>query len=107
MPVRYTSNVKLIESELDAISRTAVELALRDVQRIAEPKTPRKSGALRTNVQILGSSGEIVWLQPYAELQENRQYGHYTTSGTGPHFAENAVKEVTKDFHTYLKAAGA
>lgn len=65
----------------------------------SQGRTPKKTGALRRNVlkQVLGKNGKIIWKQPYASIQEDVQFKNYTTAGTGPHYAERAVKKVIAD----------
>ena len=95
--------------------KTNVPLALRfmanDVKREAEPNTPKKSGMLRANVRINvgGQRASIKWGQKYAKYQE-RGYTSgpvrkYTTPGTGAHFAEDAVKKVSRRHMRYFRQA--
>jgi hypothetical protein len=74
----------------------------------SEPNTPKKRGNLRRDVlkQVLGLHGEIRWQKRYAEIQETRQAKHYTTPGTGPHFAENAVRDVSAHSDDFFRRAG-
>ena len=63
---------------------------------ISEPKTPKKSGRLRMDVvkQVLGLAAKVVWGKKYGVYQETKRFKKYTTPGTGPHFAENAAKDL-------------
>ena len=56
--------------------------------------------------QVLGLKGKIVWGKNYAIYQESKQYRNYTTPGTGPHFAENSVKEVVRNSESIAKKVG-
>jgi hypothetical protein len=93
MPVKITHTSK----NFLAGQRQKVPLALRfileDIERLADPKTPRETGNLRNNKikQVLGTTAKIAWRMNYAIYQEQKQFSNYTTGGTGPHFAENAV----------------
>lgn len=75
--------------------------------RLADPRTPRKFGPLRRNktLQVLGLRAILSWNVKYAARQEDVQYRRYTTAGTGPHFAENAVHEAMKRSGRIFKQA--
>lgn len=62
---------------------------------LSTPNTPKKTGRLRMDVvkAVSGLSGKITWGKNYAIYQEKKQFANYTTPGTGPHYAENAVKQ--------------
>lgn len=72
------------------------------------PKTPKRTGQLRADVlkQVLGTKAKIVWGKRYAIFQESKQYRNYTTPGTGPHFAENAVRNVVKNSESIAEKVG-
>lgn len=82
---------------------------LDDIDRASIPQTPRRTGDLRSRKlkQVLGFKASIAWLTDYAIYQELKQFGHYTTAGTGPHFAKNAVLKVTAKARDYFRRAGA
>lgn len=72
---------------------------------LSTPKTPKDKGNLRQDIikRVVGTKGQIEWGKNYAQYQERgkradgtRQIKNYTTPGTGPHFAENAIKEAVK-----------
>lgn len=74
------------------------------VTQLSTPNTPMDKGNLRRDIikSVLGLHGEIEWRKVYAEYQErgsradgSRKVKNYTTPGTGPHYAENAIKEVS------------
>lgn len=69
---------------------------LEEIDKESKPRTPRKIGDLRNRTikVVQGMKGSIHWKVPYAARQENTQFRNYTTPGTGPHFAENAVRSV-------------
>lgn len=94
-----------------------VSLALRymtdGVVERAESKTPKRKNRLRKDIlkQVLGLHAQIRWQKKYAAPQEagvanGRPIRNYTTPGTGPHFAENAVKDVVKNAGEYFRKAG-
>lgn len=94
MSVRVTDNTDRIKSD----HRTKANLFLRElldaIMQTAEPKTPKREGHLRRDVlrQVLGLHGTLEWRKKYAAIQETKQFANYTTPGTGPQFAENAVR---------------
>ena len=107
MSVRVVSNVARINAESDISLSMALRFMAEDVQRISEPFTPKLSGDLRRRVikQVLGKTATITWDTEYAAYQEDIQHVNYTTPGTGPHFAENAVKEVVENADFYFEKA--
>jgi hypothetical protein len=106
MSVRRTNNVPKILIETEVGVELAIRFALEDIRKTAEPNTPKKTGLLRSSATILATQGVVNWTADHAIYQEKKQYANYTTPGTGPHFAENAVKEVSERFDTHLRAAG-
>lgn len=75
---------------------------------ISTPKTPKKTGRLRMDVvkSVLGLKGKIKWGKNYASRQEETQFVNYTTPGTGPHYAKNAVNQAVGDTQLIAKRAG-
>lgn len=81
------------------------------------PHTPKDEGNLQRDVikQVLGLNGSIQWRKVYAQAQERGYWvtgplagvkiKNYTTPGTGPHFAENAIRKVAKNYMTYFRKA--
>lgn len=78
------------------------------IDKQSEPRTPKKFGNLRRDKlkQVLGLKGKIVWRKKYASKMEQVQFANYTTAGTGPRFAEKAVKKAVSDTQRLAKAAG-
>lgn len=86
----------------------ADRMLLEDIHRESRYNTPLSRGLpsdgdLREQVkkQIIGDVAMITWNVPYASYQERGKrfdgshiVKHYTTPGTGPWFAKNAVKKV-------------
>lgn len=86
----------------------ALRFMLDAIDTTSQAGTPKRLGDLRNNKlkQVLGLSGVIQWRQRYAAIQEDVQHRNYTTPGTGPHYADNAVREVVDDAGTYFRQAG-
>lgn len=107
MSYTYTSNIRQVNSIVDRAASLAVRNMLGATHKEAQPNTPKDTGDLKDNVviQVLGTAGTITWMQDYAIYQEKNQHANYTTAGTGPHFALNAVKAVTKNSNKYFHDA--
>lgn len=84
------------------------------IKRTSLPGTPLRDHYLRANIQLssAGTTQRIAWTRPYAAYQERgmRADGshvvkNYTTAGTGPWFAKNAVKAELKNIGSYYKQA--
>lgn len=113
MSVRIIDNTPLLIAKVKANGSLAIKRATDDVVRISRPITPKgATNFLRDNVkkQVLGLMGKIVWSVVYAQYQErgmrrdgSRKVRRYSTGGTGKAFAENSVREVTKNKSKYLK----
>lgn len=108
MSAKYTSNIPTIKAGVQQKVILALRLMLDAVDQQSTPKTPRRHGDLRNNKlkQVLGMHAVIQWRQRYAAAQEDKQHVNYTTPGTGPHYAENAVKAVVRDAGTYFRKTG-
>jgi hypothetical protein len=94
MSVKYTSFIKPIDASLKQKFSMFLRLMEDEVIDISTPKTPKRTGRLRSDIlkQVLGLKGKIKWGKDYAARLETMQFKNYTTPGTGPHFAERAVK---------------
>lgn len=103
---RYNSKVRYVQTKTELGMEMAIRLALEDIRRTAAPMTPRKTGELRSSAVIRQSEGVVNWTADHAEILEKKQFANYTTAGTGPHFAERAVRQVTQRFDQHLRAAG-
>lgn len=108
MAVRVRNNTARLKAKIENNTAVMIRLMLRDIHSKAEPNTPMKTGNLRAQVseQALGKTGYIEWHAEYATYQEDGSQGkpwHYTTPGTGPHFAENAVNEVVANLDEYAR----
>lgn len=108
MSVSIKDNTNKILLDTSRKSALALRFMLDDIHELAEPRTPKQFGNLRRNVlkQVIGLTGKITWGQEYAIYQERKQFSNYTTAGTGPHFAENSVKQATKSPTGAMRKAG-
>lgn len=109
---KTTDNTEQIISEMNNKKALAVRFMLDAIHRESRPKTPMLTGQLRGDVtkRLTGAKGSIRWGKKYAWYQErgytSGKVRRYTTAGTGAHFAENAVRSVTKDGRRYFRQAG-
>lgn len=108
MSVKVTSNVPRIISETDNKTSLAIRFMLDAIHRESTPITPKDKGNLRADIVkvVQGKQGYIAWSKRYAIYQEKKQYTNYTTSGTGPHFAEKSARAVVKNSDEYFRKAG-
>jgi hypothetical protein len=115
MAYRITDNTPQVTSLKLQQSSIFLRSAAEEIVSISTPNTPEKSGRLRADVlkQVLGLKGKIEWRKNYAQYQErgSRADGshvvrNYTTPGTGPNFAENAVKIVVAKTGLIAKRVG-
>lgn len=107
MSVKIHDNTATIVTDTLKGANLALRFMLEDVERIARPVTPKKEGNLRKDIlkSVLGLRGTIKWDKNYAIYQEKKQFKNYTTPGTGPHYAENSVKQVVANADKYFKKA--
>lgn len=96
MSAKIKDNTNIIILDTQRKSSEALRYMLEDIHQIANPMTPKDKGYLRSNVlkSVLGLHGSIKWGQKYASRLETKKFINYTTSGTGPHYAEKSVKVV-------------
>lgn len=108
MAVKITDHTGEVKNSLDQKANIFLRLFAEAVVLEAEPNTPQKLGNLRRDVvkSVLGLQGKIAWGKNYAKFQETKQYRRYTTPGTGPHFAENAIKAMIRKSGDIGKKAG-
>lgn len=99
MAVRITDNTTSVENAITQKASIFLRELTDTIITNSTPKTPMKSGHLRREVlkQVLGLHGTVKWVVNYAAWQEDNQYKKYTTPGTGPHFAQDAVEAAVKD----------
>lgn len=111
---RITDNTERIISEKKNKSSLGIRFMLDAVHRESRPKTPMSKGGgqLRGDVTkaVRGSTGSIKWGKHYAWYQERGYTSgpvrRYSTPGTNKHFAQDAIKSVTKDGIRYFRQAG-
>lgn len=108
MTVIIHDNTNEVLKTLDQKSNIFLRMASDEVVKISIPNTPKKTGRLRMDIvkQVLGLKGKIVWGKNYGVFQELKQFKKYSTPGTGPHFAENAINAMIKLTSKIAKAAG-
>ncbi len=108
MSVKVTDNTAAVTSLLTQKASIFLRVAAEEIVSVSQKATPKKSGRLRMDTlkQVLGLSGKVVWQKGYAARQETTQFKNYTTPGTGPHFAENAVKAVSEKTGVIAKKSG-
>lgn len=108
MSVRVVDNTAAIMFNVNSKVGIAFRFMLDAIDIEADPRTPKDKGNLRRDkLKIVnGLHASITWKKNYAIYQENKQFGNYTTPGTGPHFAENAVKRVVAESAMFFKKAG-
>lgn len=104
MPTSFRDNTSDTKAKVKVQLSAGMRRLLNGIHETANPKTPKEFGDLRRNVlkQVLGLTGIIQWRQKYALPQEEKQFVNYTTPGTGPHFARDAVRSEVKKPHKYF-----
>lgn len=108
MSVKTTDNTNKVKNDLKIKLSVFLRLMADEIVSISGPNTPKKEGNLRRDIvkQVLGLRGQIRWEKNYAARMETVQFKNYTTPGTGPHFAENAVKSASKKIKNVARKAG-
>jgi hypothetical protein len=93
MAIEYKDDLKWKELEREVKRRTprASLAAARVIIEIAEPLTPRKTGALRASARAKqkGDEAEVSWSAPYAAPVHEDLTAHHATGGAK--FAERAI----------------
>lgn len=99
MSVRVTDYSPKVLLEINQKSSLFIRQMMDEIDRIANPITPKERGNLRGDIlkRALGSKGVMEWRKVYAAPQERgvirgTPIRNYTTPGTGPHYAERAVR---------------
>lgn len=108
MAYKVKSNTPEVTANVKNRAGLAVRFMLDDIQRESEPFTPKRLGNLRADVvkSVRGTQGSIVWAKKYAARQEKNRFKNYTTPGTGPKYAENAVRMVVNQSKMYFIRVG-
>lgn len=125
MSYKITNNIPFVIQTTRQKAAIFLRFACDEMINISTPNTPKSassdasgkkaSGNLRRDLlkQVLGLQAKIKWRKKYATYQERgkradgtRVVKKYTTPGTGPHFAENAAKELPKRTQQLARKAG-
>lgn len=98
MSYKLTDNTRNVENQLKLKGSIFLRTVADEIVKTSTPNTPKDKGNLRRDIlkQVLGLRGKITWGKHYAVFQETKKYQNYTTPGTGPKYAENAVKSVSR-----------
>lgn len=103
MSVRIRDYTPLAKIEFTRKASLFLRYFAEEVQKIADPVTPKDTGQLRRSVlkQVLGLKGKIEWRKKYAAVQEVGKRGgikfrNYTTAGTGKNYAKKSIKEAKR-----------
>lgn len=114
MSVKVTDNTSLVLSQTEQRANVFLRLVADKIIDESTANTPKKAGNLRRDILkiVSGLKGKVEWRKKYASYQErgmradgSRRVRNYSTPGTGPHFAENAVKKVVRDTKNIAKLA--
>lgn len=107
----FTSN---IISQTEHRASVFLRLLADEIVENARPNTPKDKGNLSRDILriVTGLHGSVDWRKTYASYQErgsradgSRKVKNYTTPGTGPHYAENAVEKAVKNSNAIAKLA--
>lgn len=112
MSVKVTSNAPLVLLTINRSANLFLRFLLDEVDKSAEPITPKKEGELRrgTLKTVSSSRGSIKWAKEYAAAQEVgtiRGYPikHYTTPGTGKAYARRGVEKAVRNVESIMQRA--
>lgn len=108
MSLKITDYIPTIRANTAQRASIFLRVAADELIKISTPSTPKKTGRLRADVvkQVLGLHGKVVWGKNYSARQETTQFQNYTTAGTGPHFAEQAAKNLPDKTMKIAKQSG-
>ncbi len=106
--VRITDNTPRLIGDIRQKASIFLRTAAEQIVTESTPNTPMDTSRLRNDVlkQANGLHAIVKWAKNYAKFQEEKQYEHYTTAGTGPHFALNAVKKIVGNTLTIARSVG-
>lgn len=114
MGFKISDNISMLKSQTAQRASIFLRLACDQVVTEAKPNTPKDKGNLRMDIlkTVLGLHGTLEWRKGYASYQErgmradgSRKVKHYTTPGTGPHFAVNAIDKTIENTGIVAKLA--
>ena len=105
MSVKVTDNTALIQNSIQNQASIINRFILEEAHAKSLLDTPMRTGELRLKVEktISGLDGTIRWVAPYSVYQETKQFKHYTTAGTGPHFARNSVRDTMNNLEEQIR----
>jgi hypothetical protein len=108
MSAKFTDNSAQIKADMRRKISLALRFIIEDVDKTSNPNTPKRKGDLRNQKlkQVLGMHASIAWVRSYAGIQETKQFRNYTTPGTGPNFARDAVEAVISRAEQHFRKAG-
>lgn len=115
MAVHVTDHSEEIKNATKVKSSIFLRLMMESIEKIAQPNTPKDKGNLGNDIlkNVTGVRGRMEWRKDYAQYQERgmrkdgtRRVKHYTTPGTGPHYAENAVMAGIDKTNVVARSAG-
>lgn len=108
MGYKVTDNTGNVQNKIRISASIFLRNAAEEIDKIAHPNTPKRGGDLRDKIlkEVLGLSGKIKWKMEYAAIQEVKQFRNYTTPGTGPRFARNAVEKAVANTQQIAKKSG-
>lgn len=108
MSYSIKDNTQAILGEAKQKANIFLRLATEDIERKSTKNTPKRTSDLRRSIlkSVLGLRGRIEWRKVYASKMEEQQFSNYTTPGTGPHFAKNAVQSMVDNTKAIARRAG-
>lgn len=108
MSAKVTDNTKKVNDDISVKASMFLRAFAESTVALSKPRTPKKLGFLRRDVlkQVLGLNGKIIWNKEYAAKMETVQFKNYTTPGTGPRYAEDAIKKNIKNTSSIAKGVG-
>lgn len=99
MSVKVVDNTPQVRLHTNQKASLFLREFMEEAHRIAKPITPKDKGDLKNQVlkKALGNKATMEWRKVYASVQERGTIKgsvirHYTTAGTGPHYAEKGVR---------------
>lgn len=108
MSASYTDNTSAIKSLVQQRASIFLRFMCDEMIVSSTPNTPKDTGRMRMDInkQVLGLNGKVKWGKNYAKYQETKRFQNYTTAGTGPHFAEDAARDIISRTGNVARKAG-
>lgn len=104
MSVKITDNTAQLINDTTQRASIFLRVACDSIVNESTPNTPKDKGNLSRDTlkSVIGLHATVEWRKVYASYQEagqrkdgSHKVKNYTTPGTGPHFAENAVLKIS------------